>query len=135
MKLHHIGFVCYEKDLNNFFFSPKKRFTYFDKIQKNKIIIGKNKLDKIWYEFIIPINNKSTVYKYLKKNGNSIHHLAYKVNDLNKIVENYKMKQNFTFINKFKINIPCFGGKMKTAFFFNNNIFIEFLKNESKSIS
>ena len=45
------------------------------------------------------------------------------------------MKQNFTFINKFKINIPCFGGKMKTAFFFNNNIFIEFLKNESKSIS
>ena len=133
MKLHHIGFVCAEKDINKFFFSPKKKFIYFDKVQKNKIIIGLSNHDNLWYEFIIPLNDKSTVYRYLKKNGNSIHHLAYKVDNFNKTLKDYKIKRNYTFINKFKINIPCFGGKIETAFFYNNNIFIKFLKNEKKS--
>ena len=28
MKIHHIGFVCRENDINKFFFSPKKKFIY-----------------------------------------------------------------------------------------------------------
>ena len=52
--------------LTNFFFS-KEKFIYIDKVQKNKIIIGLNNRDSLWYEFIIPQSKKSTVYNYYKK--------------------------------------------------------------------
>ena len=67
MKLHHIGIVCSEKDIKNFFFKPKKKNIYYDKIQNNKLIIEYNEFNKLWMEFVIPKNKKSTVYKYLKK--------------------------------------------------------------------
>ena len=133
MRLHHIGIVCLEKDINNFFFSPKKKYIYNDKVQKNKIIIGLNNHDNLWYEFIIPISKKSTVINFLKRNGPSIHHLAYYIENFEETIKNYKSKKHYTFIKQFKTNIPCFGGKLKTAFFFNNNVFIEFLKNEKLS--
>ena len=69
MKLHHIVIVCLEKDIKKFFFSPKKKYIYNDKVQKNKIIIGLSNHDNLWYEFIIPVNEKSTVTNFLKKNG------------------------------------------------------------------
>ncbi|MDC1162745.1 VOC family protein [Candidatus Pelagibacter sp.] len=133
MKLHHIGFVCHESDIDKFCFSPKKKFTYKDKVQKNKIIIGLSNLDNLWYEFIIPQSKDSTVYNFLKKNGASIHHLAYYVKNFNQTLKKYKSKKNFSYIRSFKPIIPCFGGKLRTAFFYNNNIFIEFLTNETKT--
>ena len=55
-----------------------------------------------------------------------LHHLGYEVNDIELTISKYKTKKNFIFINKYKTNIQCFGGAIKTAFFFNNNIIIEF---------
>jgi len=133
MKLHHIGIVCLEKDIKKFFFSPKKKYIYNDRVQKNKIIIGLSNHDNLWYEFIIPVNKKSTVTNFLKKNGPSMHHLAYYVDNFKKTIKEHKQKNGYTFIKQFETNIPCFGGKLKTAFFFNNNIFIEFLTNEKSS--
>ena len=42
-------------------------------------------------------------------------------------------KEGYIFVNQFKTNIPCFGGNLQTIFFYNNNIFIEFLSHERKS--
>jgi hypothetical protein len=133
MKLHHIGIVCSESDINKFIFSTKRKHIYYDKIQKNKIFIGFNNHNNLWYEFIVPISKQSTVINFFKKNGPSIHHFAYHVNDFEKTIKDYKKRRNYTFIREFKTNIPCFGGNLRTAFFFNNNIFIEFLKNEKPS--
>ena len=132
MKLHHIGIVCNESDINKFFFKPKKKFIYNDKFQKNKLIIEYNNQNNLWMEFVIPKNEKSTVYKYLAKNGPGIHHFGYKVDNL--LAEKKKLikKKNFLYINSFKINVPCFGGLIKTMFFFNNNFFIELLSNAKK---
>lgn len=132
MKLHHIGIVCNESDINKFFFKPKKKFIYNDKLQKNKLIIEYNNQNNLWMEFVIPKNEKSTVYKYLAKNGPGIHHFGYKVDNL--LAEKKKLikKKNFLYINSFKINVPCFGGLIKTMFFFNNNFFIELLSNAKK---
>ena len=54
MKIHHIGIVAKEKDLSNFYIKPKKKYTYFDKVQNNKIILEYNSSNKLWMEFIIP---------------------------------------------------------------------------------
>ena len=126
MKVHHIGIVCEEENIKNYFFIPKKKYTYIDKFQNNKLIIGFNKPNNIWFEFIVPLNKNSTVKNFLKKKGPSIHHLAYFVKDIDKIKRNLLRKRGYIFVNSFKINISCFGGLMDTVFFFNNNIFLEF---------
>ena len=127
MKVHHIGIVCEEENIKNYFFIPKKKYTYIDKFQNNKLIIGFNKPNNIWFEFIVPLNKNSTVKNFLKKKGPSIHHLAYFVKDIDKIKRNLLRKRGYIFVNSFNMNIPCFGGLMDTVFFFNNNIFLEFI--------
>ena len=41
-------------------------------------------------------------------------------------------RKGLIYINSFKANISCFGGPLRTMFFFNNNFFIELLKNVKK---
>ena len=135
MKIHHIGVVCEENDLKNYFFLPKKKFTYFDKKQNNKLVIGQNKNNNLWMEFIIPLNSQSTVANFLKTRGPSIHHLAYYVNDINIVKKKFKKKNDYLYVNSYKIKINCFGGLVETVFFFNNNIFIEFLSKVKKKQS
>ena len=132
MKLHHIGIVCNETDINKFFFKPKKKFIYNDKVQNNKLIIEHNIHNNLWMEFVIPKNKKSTVYKYLIKNGPGIHHFGYKVNNILDQKKKLTKKKGILYINSFETNIPCFGGLIKTMFFFNNNFFIELLSNVKK---
>jgi hypothetical protein len=132
VKLHHIGIVCNESDINKFFFKPKKKFIYNDKIQNNKLIIEHNTHNNLWMEFVIPKNKNSTVYKYLIKNGPGIHHFGYKVNNILDQKKKLTKKKGILYINSFETNIPCFGGLIKTMFFFNNNFFIELLSNVKK---
>ena len=133
MKIHHIGIVAKEKDLSNFYIKPKKKFVYFDKVQSNKIILEYNNSNKLWMEFIIPLDKNCTVFNYYKKNGPSIRHFAYLTKNLEKMKKKYINKKGYIFVNQFKTNIPCFGGNLKTVFFYNNNIFIEFLSHDKKS--
>jgi hypothetical protein len=132
MKLHHIGIVCKKDDINNFLFSDKIEESIVDKNQNNNLFFSYDKNKNIWIEFVCPINEKSTVYNYLKKKGPGLHHLGYEVNDIELTINKYKEKNNFIFINKYIINIPCFGGAIRTAFFFNNNVILEFLSIDEK---
>ena len=132
MRIHHIGIATSEKNIKNYFFKPIKKFTYIDKNQNNKLIIGYNKANNLWMEFIIPLNKRSTVQNFLNKHGSSIHHFAYYVKDLKAVKKKYLNKLGYIYINSFKINIPCFGGEMETVFFYNKNIFIEFLSKYKK---
>ena len=132
MQIHHIGIVCEKQNINQYFFCPKKKFTYTDKFQNNKLIIGKNKSNNLWIELVIPLNKNSTVRNFLKKRGPSLHHLAYYVKDLEIIKKKFSKKKGFIYINSFEMNLPCFGGIMETVFFFNDNIFIEFISKKKK---
>ena len=132
MQIHHIGIVCEKQNINQYFFCPKKKFTYTDKFKNNKLIIGKNKSNNLWIELVIPLNKNSTVRNFLKKRGPSLHHLAYYVKDLEIIKKKFSKKKGFIYINSFEMNLPCFGGIMETVFFFNDNIFIEFIKKKKK---
>ncbi len=132
MKLHHIGIVCSEVDIRKFIFKPQKKNIYYDKIQNNKLIIEYNHHNNMWMEFVIPQNKKSTVYKYYKKNGPSVHHFAYQTKNILEQKKKLKNKNGLIYVNSFKTNIPCFGGAIKTMFYYNNNFFIEFLENDNK---
>lgn len=131
MKIHHIGIVCKEKDVGRYFNKSKKKFIYNDRNQNNKLIIEYNPHNNLWMEFIIPKNNNSTVYNFLKKKGPGIHHFGYLVKDLaeqKKILE----KKGYFFVGSFLTNVSCFGGKIRTMFFFKDNFFTEILSNVKK---
>ena len=96
------------------------------------MIIEHNPFNNLWIEFVIPISEKSTVYKYLKNNGPGVHHFGYETKNLENQKKILSKKKGFFYINSFKTNVPCFGGMLKTMFFFNNNFFIELLKNVKK---
>lgn len=129
MKLHHIGICC--STINSIFFLKKKKLTFvIDKVQNNKIFFDYNKVNKLWYEYIVPINEKSTVFNSLKNKEMSIHHLGFYTKDINKIKKKYINDPNYVLINSFKIKIPLWGGDLKTIFFSNKGTIIEFLTNE-----
>tara|TARA_B100000767_G_C19245874_1_gene321204 strand:- start:15 stop:404 length:390 start_codon:yes stop_codon:yes gene_type:complete len=129
MNLHHIGFVF-----------EKNKQSYFDKKYKNKIIDHKqqnfiyfdyNKKFSIWFEYLIPINRLSTVFKFSNKINNKPHHFGFWVNDIKK--ETKKMiSNNYILINKFKIKVPVFGGSVNTVFFYKEKKIIELISGDKK---
>jgi len=130
MKIHHIGYVKQK----SFLFKFKKQFKkhLYDKKQKNFIFFKYSKKFNLWLEYIIPESVSSTVYKFsIKKNNNKIHHFGFKTDDISK--EKKKLiKNNYILINSFKINVPCFGGLIKTYFFYDGKNIIELLSNVKK---
>ena len=84
MKLHHIGIAC--SNITNIFFLKKRKLIFvIDKIQNNKIFFDYNKENNLWYEYIVPLNNKSTIFNALKNKEMLIHHLGFYTKDINKI--------------------------------------------------
>ena len=127
MKIHHLGIVAKKKDIKKFQFKFKKIFSYKDKFQNNRLFIGYCNQRKIWIEFVVPLNRKSTVYNFLRRKGISIHHFAFYTKNLERIKNRLLKKKGYIFVGSFKVNITCFGGKLNTMFFYKNGYFIEFL--------
>lgn len=51
-----------------------------------------NMNDKIYLELVQPIDDKSPVYNYLQKRGQSLHHLCFEVDDINAECERLRSK-------------------------------------------
>ena len=130
MKFHHVGFVCEKKLLKKLKIEKKINSIYIDKHQKNRLSFYLDQKSKILYEFIFPLNKYSTTYNFFKKNGNRLHHYAFEVKNLKKIIILYKNKKNFIYINSYSANIKYLGGKIKTCFFYYKKNIIEFIKIE-----
>ncbi len=128
MKFHHIGIVCDIKFLKKIKIDNKIDCTYIDKFQKNKLLFYFNKKNKILYEFIFPINKFSTTFNFLKKNGPAVHHYGFEVKNLDKVMNIYKNKKDYVFINSYSAKIACLGGKVKTCFFYFKKNIVEFIE-------
>ena len=127
LKLNHIGYVISPIKLNIY----KKKYVFIkDDVQKNYIFFKFSKKLKVWLEYIIPFANESTVYNYSSKNKNNPHHYGFLTHDMSakkKLINN-----GFILIGNYRINVPCFGGIIKTSFFCNKNYLVEILSNEGK---
>lgn len=132
MKLHHIGIVVDKINIKNFYFKKKLTSKVIDHFQKNELLFEYNSKNHFWYEYVVPLNRKSTVYNFLKKKGGGIHHFAYLVDDIKKVKKKYMNDKNYIYLNSYKMKIPCFGGNIQSCFFYNNNFIIEFLSNVKK---
>ena len=130
MKLHHIGYVISDSYLEHY---KKKFFFIIDPIQKNYIFFNYSKKFNIWFEFLIPYSKKSTVYNFLlknkNKNKNKIHHYGFLVKNIIK-KKSELLNNGLILIGNYNINVPPFGGPIKTKFFYDGKNLIEILSNE-----
>lgn len=98
MKLHHIGKVV--KDLEEARKYYKETFgldsigeTVIDPIQKVEVLlINTGYGDEVTIELICPTGEDSPIYKFLKKNGEGLHHLSYQVEDIQKSIKELREK-------------------------------------------
>jgi methylmalonyl-CoA/ethylmalonyl-CoA epimerase len=60
--------------------------------QQHKIKAALFKVGETKIELLEPLNNDSPISKFLKKRGQGIHHIAFKVDDIEKMLEQLKAK-------------------------------------------
>lgn len=98
MKLHHIGKVV--KDLEEARRYYKETFgmdsigeVVIDPIQKVEVLlIDTGYGDELTIELICPTGEDSPIYKFLKKNGEGLHHLSYRVDDIQASIKELREK-------------------------------------------
>jgi len=123
-KLDHIGYVV--KDLNfsidyynNIFGLKRITKTINEKAHGVKIVfieLGHRSMPVL--ELITPTSKKSKVYNFLEKKGDSFHHFAYEVKNINKTIK-YLEKKGSMLIDAI---VPGAGhNKTKTAWMYTNN--------------
>jgi hypothetical protein len=124
MLLHHLGYVFDKNKKNELDSKIKNKIS--DYIQNNYIYFEFSKKFNLWLEYIVPMNEKSTVFKFSKKSSEIIHHYGFYTKSINKDKKKL-INNNYILLNKFKIKVPVFGGKIQTLFFYKNENLIELL--------
>jgi len=97
MVIHHIGLVVknieehYEKYFHNALgYNNLSQVYVDDKIGVKVAFINMN--DKIFLEFVEPLDDNSPVNNYLKKRGQTLHHLCFEVENLEAECEQLRNK-------------------------------------------
>lgn len=112
MKIHHIGFVTQNiekkrKELSLILKSAKQSKVYLDKVVGVRVQFFK--FENTMFELVEPVGEKSSVYNFLKKRGEALHHIAYEVSDIEKQLALYK-KKGFIIAQEIW-KAPAIGGK------------------------
>ena len=82
LKINHFGFVV--KSIDEYVEHSKCELSskvIFDPIQNSNLCLLKTTHKGMSIELIEPLNKKSTTHNFLKKNGNSFHHICYEIDD------------------------------------------------------
>ena len=126
LKLHHIGIVV--KDiaayLKNSQYNRSTEIIY-DPVQHSNICMLKNIYNEPPIELIEPIDEASTTYQHLQRNGNSIHHLCYQIDSYEKLEEymgKHKLKRIFG-----PVEATVFNGEKVVFSYSRNQGIVEFL--------
>ena len=134
MELHHIGMVVnniaehYKKYFSLLLRSAELSQIYKDeKLGVNVAFVKLN--DKIYLEFVESLDNKSPIYNFLQKHGQSLHHLCFEVDNIETECSNMR-KENY-FITIPPTPAVAFNGR-KVAFLLSKeaDYLIELLEKE-----
>lgn len=101
MKIEHIGIAVKDLGLSNELFRKlmgksayKEEIVEGEAVKTSFFEIGESKI-----ELLEAMNESSAIAKYLEKNREGIHHIAFAVDDLSSEIQRLK-KEGFQFINE-----------------------------------
>lgn len=131
MKIQHLGIVV--SDVNEALASlglnrDSISETVHDANQKNNlhfIFLEKNNL---WLELVEPLESKSSVANFAKKNGMGLHHLAMSSDNLKKTEEGYSKVSGAFVLGRYSIRVNSFGGEIRTLFIAVKGLILEFVE-------
>lgn len=93
-KIHHIGIAVKNlEETKNFYeniFNLKP--SYEEELKENKVKVASFKIGDVNIELLEPLTLDSPIKSFLDKKGEGIHHIAYLVKDLTKILNSLKEK-------------------------------------------
>lgn len=130
-KIQHIGIVCNDiKDAFKAFNLKSEDIAeyYLDEEQKNKLYFFHLKENDLWIEFVVPINEDSTVWSFAKNNNFGLHHLGFNSQDFDQEKSNIANLKGVFELKSYFLKITSFGGKINTLFFYFRGLLIEFVK-------
>jgi methylmalonyl-CoA/ethylmalonyl-CoA epimerase len=134
MEIHHIGLVVnsikehYTKYFSGFLKCAELSQVYMDeKLGVNVAFVNMN--NKIYLEFVEPLNNNSPVYNFLQKHGQALHHMCFEVDNIE--IECSNLQKGNYFITLPPTPAVAFNGR-KVAFLLSKeaDYLIELLEKE-----
>ena len=132
-RIHHLGVAC--KNISELLTALEISQediseVYEDHEQNNTLYFIELKENNLWLECVVPMNEHSTVWKFVKKNGIGLHHLGFESRDLNDEKQKMNQKEGAFEITGFDLFIKSFGGKIKTLFFLVKGLIVEYVYNK-----
>jgi len=92
-KIDHIGIaVKDESKLEEFFKISGLSEIEEEIIERENLKVKFIKVGDVMIELLFPLNEKAPVAKFLDKKGAGIHHIAYEVENIEELMEEYKEK-------------------------------------------
>jgi len=118
MQIHHVGYIVHDvNDTSLIQGNLHKISSVYDPIQEANICLYINQQDEL-IELIQPLNEKSTVWNYLKKYGNKFHHHCYSGSSLE--IEKYIAENELVKIMG-PVNAPVFQ-EQQVEFYIDKNL-------------
>lgn len=70
----------------------KLKFLGIEEVSEQKVKVAMFTSGNVKIELLEPINENSPISKFLEKNGNGLHHIAFQTDDINEEIEGLKNK-------------------------------------------
>lgn len=94
IKIDHIGIAVSNIEQALSFYVNKLGFPLvkIETIEREHVNVAFLAIDDVYLELIEPTNKDSTIYKFIKRNGEGLHHIALAVDHLIDTVKHYEKK-------------------------------------------
>jgi len=132
MKIHHVGIASthLNKALTSLMLAQSDIIEeVHDELQGNVLYFIRQTQETSIIELVIPFRSNSTVSNFTRKNGTALHHIGFNTPSLKLSIDKHKLQKGHFLLKEYKINVDCFGGKVKTAFVYANGMLIEYIEN------
>ena len=131
MKIHHLGIAIDDLDSTLSIFKLTRddiSEIVYDSVQKNNLYFIFIKENNLWLELVEPVDENSTISRFVNRNKTALHHLGFHTSKL-ELEEDYYSKIPKSFlIGRYNIKVNSFGGYINTLFVSFKGLIIEFLK-------
>lgn len=114
MRLDHVGIAVESAEKAREFFEKALglEFTGYEVVADMRIRVGKVRARNVMLELLEPMEGEQVISKFLKKNGEGIHHICFEVDDIEKSVESVKARGFKPVYDTYRLGV----GKSKVNF-------------------
>lgn len=114
MRLDHVGIAVENAERAREFFEGALglEFTGYEIVEDMRIRVGKIHAKNVMLELLEPMEGEQVISKFLKNNGEGIHHICFKVDDIEKAVETVKARGYKPVYDTYRLGL----GKSKVNF-------------------